>query len=416
MRRVVLLVSLIACAEEREPVTCTDCSSQGVHPAGWIEGHGEDLARRGWDFALCQSCHGSDFAGKSTAPSCLTCHREGPTACDTCHATPPATGAHTAHVVQGIACSECHVVPVTWDAPGHILDESRQPIAGPAQVTFGALANRDVTPPRRTAPAAWDHDSGTCANVYCHGGVLGDLAATHARPAWTGGPAEVACGGCHGAPPANHAQNECAVCHPGSGHGTARHNDGTIDVGLAGSSTCTGCHGEGVSPAPPRGLHGETEPMSVAVGAHTAHLVAGQLRGPIACTECHRVPAAIDDTGHLDTALPAELAFGALASSSGAVPAWNRVSATCSDVYCHGGGTKLGMDGWPEKLATQRWTAGTGETVYCGACHGLPPVDGVHAPTQTLTDCATCHPRTVGPFGNILVANGAHINGALDLQ
>jgi predicted CxxxxCH...CXXCH cytochrome family protein len=416
MGRVLLLVLLVACAEQREPATCTtDCASNGVHPRDWIANHGADLARRGWDFALCQGCHGADFAGKGTAPSCLTCHQKGPTACDTCHATPPATGAHATHVAQGVACSECHVVPATWDEPGHLLDAAGNPIGGAARVTFGALANRDVTPPRRTAPAAWDHDAGTCTNVYCHGGILGDAAATHAQPAWNGGAAQVACGGCHGAPPANHAQSECTVCHPGSGHGTARHIDGVIDVGN-GTGTCTGCHGQGSSAAPPRGLHGETESTSLAVGAHTAHLLAGRLRGPIACSECHVVPTAVGDAGHLDTTLPAELVFGALATSDGAQPAWDRTSATCTTVYCHGGGAKLSTDAWADKLSAQSWTTTTGATVYCGACHGLPPVDGVHVPTQTLTDCATCHPGTVGPFGNILVANGKHINGAVDLD
>jgi predicted CxxxxCH...CXXCH cytochrome family protein len=406
---------LIACAEPRESVPCAECTTHGVHPVDWIEHHGEDLARRGWDFALCQSCHGSDFAGKATAPSCLTCHQTGPTACDTCHAATPATGAHAAHVAQGLTCSECHVVPATWDAPGHILDENGQAIASRARVTFGALANRDVTPPRRTAPASWDASAGTCTNVYCHGAVLGDPAAAHAQPTWTGGPAQVACGGCHGSPPANHAQSECSICHAGSGHGTAKHIDGTIDVGDD-TGGCSSCHGQGSSAAPPRGLHGETSRSSIAVGAHAAHLIAGNLRGPIACTECHLVPASVGDVDHLDTALPAELVFGALATSNSALPVWDRASATCSGVYCHGGGATLSGDAAATKLSAPTWTANTVDSVYCGACHGLPPVDEVHLPTQALTDCATCHPGTVGPFGNILVANGKHINGAVDFE
>jgi hypothetical protein len=64
----------------------------------------------------------------------------------------------------------------------------------------------------------------------------------------------------------------------------------------------------------------------------------------------------------------------------------------------------------------QSWTATTGQTIYCGACHGLPPSDAFHAPTLQVTDCATCHPNTVGPFGNILVGNGKHINGVVDFQ
>ncbi len=414
MNRGLLVLLVVGCADIREPAPCIDCVTSGVHPTGWIDRHGEDLANRGWDFALCQKCHGENFAGTRATPTCLDCHREGPTACDTCHGTPPATGAHVAHVAQGLPCAECHVVPATWDAPGHILDENRQPIRTPAAVTFGELANRDLTPSRRSAPASWDRTSGTCANVYCHGGILGDAAATHAQPSWTGGAAQVTCGGCHGAPPASHAQSECATCHVNAGAGTPRHIDGAIDV--ATGPGCAGCHGDASSPAPPRGLNGETATSTLAVGAHTAHLVAGRIRGPIACSECHVVPTSVVAAGHLDTPLPAELVFGALAMADGAVPAWDRVTGTCSNVYCHGGGTGLAAEPSEDKNATPMWTANTAATVYCGACHGLPPVDAFHSPTHTLTDCATCHPGTVGPFGNILVGNGLHLNGAVEVQ
>jgi predicted CxxxxCH...CXXCH cytochrome family protein len=364
-----VILLLAGCAEER--ALCDACPAPaGVHPAGYLDDtshafHGKDLERRGWSFALCQSCHGDDFSGKPGAPSCLSCHANGPTACDTCHGTPPTTGAHVAHRAQGFACSECHVMPDAWDTPGHILDEDRNPIAGPAKVTFGALANRDVTPPRRSAPASWDHDGDTCANVYCHGGVLADAAAKHAQPTWHGGPDQISCGGCHGKPPATHAQSECAKCHPTGGPGSTRHIDAVIDVG-DGSGSCTGCHGDATSPAPPRGLHGETATSALAVGAHRAHLVAGRLRGPLACSECHRVPAAVTSAGHLDTALPADLEFGVLATTDGATPAWDRTTATCSSVYCHGGGTRLAMDSSPDKLGAPQWTANTATTIYCG--------------------------------------------------
>ena len=394
--------------------------SSTVHPAGWLDPasdafHGKDLARRGWSFATCQRCHGDDFAGKPGAPSCLTCHAKGPTSCDTCHALPPPTGAHDAHRTQGLACGECHVVPATWDSPGHLLDADGTPLTGRARVTFGALANRDVTPPRRTAPATWDSTAGTCANVYCHGGVLADPAATHAQPSWTGGPSQVACGGCHGNPPASHAQRECAMCHPNAGAATPRHIDGVIDIG-DGSGVCTGCHGDASSPAPPRGLHGETDRSTLAVGAHRAHLAGGVLRGPIACTECHVVPQNVTDPGHLDSALPAEVRFGALATSDSATATWDRTRATCTNVYCHGGGVSLAADTASGKNQVPVWTADAASSAYCGACHGLPPGDASHTPAMKLTDCATCHPGTVGPFGNILVGNGKHINGSVDLQ
>jgi predicted CxxxxCH...CXXCH cytochrome family protein len=410
MTRLLALLALAACANERELAPCIDCETSGVHPTGFIELHGAELASRNWDFALCQSCHGESFAGTNDAPSCrVGCHEAGPTACDTCHDTVPATGAHLPHVAVGLTCSECHVTPATWDAPGHILDDS----SDGADVLFGSLANRDLTPSRRTAPAAWDRAAGTCSNVYCHGGILGDTSATHATPNWAGGAEQVACGSCHGVPPAGHAQSECSTCHVNAGYSTARHINGVVDVGS--EPGCSGCHGGAASAAPPRGLNGETATSSLAVGAHTAHLVAGQLRGPIACEECHAVPATIDAAGHIDTALPADLVFGTLARADGAQPVWNRTTGTCSSVYCHGGGTSLAAETAANKQPTPLWTANTATSVYCGACHGLPPVDAFHSPTQTLTDCATCHPGSVGPFGNILVSNGLHLNGSVEV-
>jgi hypothetical protein len=57
-----------------------------------------------------------------------------------------------------------------------------------------------------------------------------------------------------------------------------------------------------------------------------------------------------------------------------------------------------------------------------GSCHGIPPATAAHRPDLPLTSCATCHPRTVDGFGNILVSSvpggltSEHINGIVDLQ
>ena len=396
-----------------------------MHPNGYIDPssddfHGKDLERLGWALDVCQKCHGDDFRGNAPAPSCLTCHTESPSSCGTCHDEPPATGAHDRHVIErGFACSECHRVPATWDEPGHIRAANGDSDPPPAEVVFGSLANRDVMPPRRTAAAAFDRTTKQCSNVYCHGGVLGDVAASNTKPAWSAGASEAACGTCHGNPPATHARNECAQCHPktvaANGTLSASHIDAVIDIG-DGSGGCTACHGTGSQPAPPRGLHGEQLTTDLAVGAHTAHLTSNRLRGPIACDECHVVPSVVGDASHLDGTPNAEVVFGTLAKTAAATPVWNRATATCSDVYCHGGGARLAGDTSPSKLATQIWTATTAATIYCGACHGLPPTDAFHAPTLGLTDCATCHPLTVGPFGDILITNGKHINGAADFQ
>jgi predicted CxxxxCH...CXXCH cytochrome family protein len=358
MKWLVVLAIVAGCAQERDMPACEDCASQGVHPAGYAmeaseQFHGKDLERRGWDLALCASCHGEDFAGRATAPSCKSCHTKGPTACDTCHGDPPATAAHPAHVAK-LACGECHLVPASWS-------DHRKPTSRTALVTFGSRAG---------ATATWN--GSTCTNVYCHG---------TAQPVWTGGPSQASCGTCHGTPPPSHARNECAECHPAS----APHVDGNLDIATA---CAGGCHGDATSAAP-------------TTGAHRKHLAGGFFSLPLACSECHQVPQTVTAAGHIDSEDPAELTWGPLATARSSTPSWSSTSGTCTNAYCHGTGSVS-------------WTASGASSVYCGSCHGLPPADASHAPTMTLTDCATCHAQTVSAFGNILVSGGKHINGVVD--
>jgi predicted CxxxxCH...CXXCH cytochrome family protein len=343
--------------------------------------HGQLLHDEGWDFALCQKCHGDDFAGGTSKKSCLGCHAEGPTACGTCHAKQPATKAHPAHTAR-FACSECHVVPARWDAPGHIRNPDGSVDEAPAEVTLGALAARDLTPPRRPGPPRYDPASGRCDNVYCHGGGWNDAAATHPSPVWTKvGQGQAACGSCHGQPPEGHGPSTaCASCHPTRAEA---HLDGAVEVG-DGSGSCTACHG-----APP------------ASGAHRQHVFASALRGPIPCNECHLVPATVAAIGHIDSDLPAEVTFGALASARGAMPTWDTAAGRCAGTYCHGSATPV-------------WTRLDQGEAACGTCHGVPPASPAHAPTLTLRDCHTCHAGSVDGFGNILT-NGGHLDGNVDL-
>jgi predicted CxxxxCH...CXXCH cytochrome family protein len=251
-----------------------------------------------------------------------------------------------------------------------------------------------------------------------------DAAALAQAPRWDDGPAATTgCAGCHGGPPASHAQADCTICHPSSTPATgtlgATHLDGAIQVG-DGSSTCTSCHGSNGNAAPPRGLHGELSTSDLAVGAHRIHLGPSPLTGVIACAECHLVPASRDAVGHIDTALPAEVfppGSGTRARADGAVPVWNRATRTCSNVYCHGGGTRLLSTDPTVGVRAPVWTAK--QQVYCGSCHGIPPADSYHAPTLTITDCTTCHPD-IDPFGNIIVTgsppSSQHINGTIEFR
>jgi hypothetical protein len=217
------------------------------------------------------------------------------------------------------------------------------------------------------------------------------------RPTWdaeVGG--QAACGTCHGNPPATHAADQCAACHA---DGAALHIDGALAIGTG--AGCAGCHGSSDSPAPPRDLSGNQISTAIGVGAHRSHLTAkARLRGPIACADCHAVPAATADPGHIDSPAPAEVAL----AGGGA---WLRATATC-ETWCHGASLPL-------------WTrVGQGE-VFCGSCHGVPPVGAPHSPDLELTDCAGCHPDTVDPFGNVLLTGppGAetsqHMDGNVDL-
>jgi predicted CxxxxCH...CXXCH cytochrome family protein len=394
-----LIVLALACAEERTlEDACVDC---GLHPSGILDPasddfHGRELARRDWDFPLCAGCHGDDFAGGKSGASCLDCHEDGPTACDTCHDAEPRTGGHPAHLGEGpmerrFECAECHQVPERWDDEGHILRAGAAD-PSPAEIHFGAAAS--ATPPFavRDAEPSYAPETGTCAGVYCHGDVLTAGGAGITRPVWTGAD-QAGCGTCHGVPPASHApESDCASCHVTGDH---------IDRELGVAGTCSGCHGDDSSPAPPRDLSGDVLTSAMGVGAHRGHLEADlRLRGPMACADCHQVPAATDSAGHIDTPRPAEVALVGGGD-------WRRSDATCRS-WCHGDSEPV-------------WTrVGQGE-VFCGSCHGVPPAGDDHDPDLELTDCAGCHPATVDDFGNILrsgdpgAETSEHMDGDVDL-
>lgn len=396
MRVLVALVAALAvtgCAEER-PRTVDDCL--GIHGCGVLDPaspdfHGRELERTGWDLALCASCHGASFAGTSAAPTCRTCHADGPDACSTCHgATGPTTGAHRRHADAAVACSECHAVPSAWSDEGHV----RRGGGGdppPAEVAMTGLATATPRAGDRTAAPSFDPSTGTCAQVYCHGDVLGGAGGVEAQPRWVAvGPGPAACDRCHGAPPPDHAWTSCATCHP-----SGRHLDGAIDVGVTGAG-CTGCHG-GATAAPPRALDGSVFSTALPVGAHTAHVEGThRLTAPLACTACHAMPTSVTAPGHLDTPAPAEV---------NAALGWDRDLASCATAWCHG-------------PARPTWTR-TGE-VACGTCHGVPPATPAHDAGMTLTSCASCHGGTVDGFGNILITDGPtgpvsrHIDGVVD--
>ncbi|PKN58892.1 MAG: hypothetical protein CVU56_03460 [Deltaproteobacteria bacterium HGW-Deltaproteobacteria-14] len=164
---------------------------------------------------------------------------------------------------------------------------------------------------------------------------------------------------------------------------------------------CSACHGGPDNPAPPLDLTGGSDPSLPGVGAHQSHLGASSWHTEVACSACHRVPSAVGDAGHIDSAPPAEVDWGVQAVLDGAAPRWD--GATCSNTYCHGGTL-------PGGGATPAWVDVNLDAAGCGTCHGVPPA----APHPPRTDCASCHP-TITPSWDFAEPT-RHIDGAVDVS
>lgn len=333
----------------------------------------------------CVDCHG---ANDNSAPP-VNVDR----ASDT---TLRSVGAHRAHtdgrlgISRPISCVQCHVVPQNFDDPGHI-DTDR-----PAELTWGPLASLGATP-------QFDAVNETCSNVYCHGATMSGGAIV--APQWTlVDGSQASCGSCHGLPPteSHPTDDRCDLCHlPTAGPNQTIANPNThIDGVLQVAADCDSCHGSNGVSAPPNDLDGLSDVTRISVGAHRVHLSGGANSRPLACVQCHVVPAERDSPGHIDSPRPAELVFGPIATQDGATPSWT--SPTCAGTYCHAQGGSH---------ASPTWNLVDGSQTDCGGCHAMPPATPVHQGNQ---DCANCHLPTAGP--NRTIANRAtHVDGILQV-
>jgi hypothetical protein len=246
--------------------SCFTCHDPYPHDVRFTSGgHQNYLYSHQYPLNNCQTCHGPSYTGGNTQVSCMTslCHVEpggtprSPEACNTCHgafgasstvltnAAPPKSvlgetsptvrgvGAHAPHLSttgtgKSLKCQECHLVPATLFAPGHI---DNMTVSTPHKVTMADTLARLVTGDGTLRPnPAFDGTS--CGGTYCHGNwklrkatsayafiygptdsvMVGSFANA---PVWTGQSAEAACGTCHGLPPQGHATTfgPCANCH-----------------------------------------------------------------------------------------------------------------------------------------------------------------------------------------------------------
>jgi predicted CxxxxCH...CXXCH cytochrome family protein len=402
----------------------------------------------------CASCHG--FPPPSPHPAqtnCSACHADTVdsnnaighpdkhingtvdvqmiTACNGCHGgvagnAPPVdthggsatslvtVGAHQSHLGatlgKPVACAECHVVP------GNVSDPTHIDAVANAELTFGALSKTDGADP------SWNRGTAVCSDAYCHGATL--TGGTNRAPVWTTvNGSQKACGTCHGnPPPAPHVQSPlCGTCHAptaavdGSITDATHHIDGTLDVRTA--FACNSCHGSADNNAPPVDASGQSATTRVSVGAHQAHLKGtSNLAVALVCTDCHTVPAALDSVGHIDSAQPAELTFGATSKLKGASPSWNHATAKCSGTYCHGATMPVG--GATNRTPT--WSVVDNSQDACGTCHGVSPTTGQHPSVQgdhAGFRCTVCHGTTTTNSNVPAISDKTrHINGTVEMQ
>ncbi|HOU52506.1 MAG TPA: CxxxxCH/CxxCH domain-containing protein, partial [Myxococcota bacterium] len=231
-----MLLACLGCSEGRSPG-----SRDSIPGTGELGGPDGEVLR-------CAGCHGTEAPW--APPPDTRGHQDG---------TYRGVGAHLAHLDASlgrkVACGECHVVPTTVDAAGH-LDS---PL--PAEVTVSGVGTTDGLDPVVEADGDQAQALVTCRNVYCHGASLDG--GTRTSPSWNSDePGRFRqCGACHGMPPARirsgaaHPTSEaCASCHgevvapDGTFRNASLHVNGVVEVVAGGA--CNSCHGNATNAAP----------------------------------------------------------------------------------------------------------------------------------------------------------------------
>jgi predicted CxxxxCH...CXXCH cytochrome family protein len=150
-----------------------------------------------------------DVVAEGATGGCSTCHGSSTNAAPPRdllgNTASPKVGAHQAHLRTSnwrhqIACSACHIVPLTSEAPGHRDGD------GISEQVFDTLN-----------PAA-SYSGGTCSSLYCHGNGRGN----NGTATWTS-TQPYTCGRCHSITGNNmsgkHSYHigeknlKCNVCH-----------------------------------------------------------------------------------------------------------------------------------------------------------------------------------------------------------
>ncbi len=434
-----LSLALFSCSELKKDLPTPVSGAAAVHPEGWNQEsssdfHGTYLKARNFDTKECQPCHGGPFTGGTSQTSCFRCHSLYPhsatwnqtaagdfhgrflkamsynaTDCQTCHGTDYNGG------TSQVACFSCHgTFPhgAVWNT-GH----------------GQYLKTKNWTDTECQACHGTDYAGGTssvacfsCHDPYPHS--VRFPSGRHTNYLYPNGYPLAVCRTCHGSD-YNGGNTGVSCMQPGchvDQNGTQKSPE-----------ACNTCHGvfrapasDFLSSAPPKGVLGDTAQTYRGVGAHQKHLLTGDLGKPLKCQECHVVPATLNQAGHIDTKLPAEVAMtdtlAGLVTGDGAVhpsPAWN--GTTCTNTYCHGNWMlQKNTSAYPwiynptdsvmvGAAYAPVWTGGSAQAA-CGTCHGLPP----QGHTALLGACVNCHSDVVDANMQI-IDQSKHINGKIDV-
>ncbi len=236
--------------------------------------------------------------------------------------------------------------------------------------------------------------------------------------------------------------NNCQACHGASFTGGS-----VVDVSCESAGchvdgsgapkppdACNTCHGsfrglatDTLTWAPPRSVTGDTLSTAPGVGAHQTHLVSDSLSSRVQCNECHAVPSAYTDAGHIGATGRAAVAFngslGALKTAGGTYvpnPSYDYTQLKCGSTYCHGNWRLLKSSSSYQFEYADTVMAGNsfspvwnGDTTQaaCGTCHGLPPTG--HK-TAAISACGNCHSGVVDNAGHI-IDRSKHMNGKVNV-
>jgi predicted CxxxxCH...CXXCH cytochrome family protein len=358
--------------------TCsaTNCHGQGAPT--WGATSAAPVKGFPYSATQCAKCHGSAATNPfySTAIPKVTLN------------TDAKVGAHTDHlfgtrnISSAIACPECHTVPATVAAAGHMN--------GTALVAYnGPLAKANTT------------NATSCATTWCHGGnttLIPQNSPARTTPAWgtrfpttstlgtggTGTSGSGYCAQCHGYPPRNatHAgktASSCTGCHPHINadgltfNDKTKHVNGIIEAAgghavpyynhqSAGTGTgCTGCHVIGTATS--------VYPAAVLGNAPDCRSCHKKAAPGIGCGSCHGA-ANGKPTG---TTFPDRLGYHGGASDG----AHNNTTCT----KCHaGGGTGSGVNHGPGNRGANPYVVGPMVT-------GITPTNGAKGVPNSPVTC-----------------------------